>query len=378
MAKKDKTVTPKDTAKEPMATNAEAITDENAEISDGIEGAVEVVSDTVTADTEAAVQDTAEADTEAAIQDTAEEDTEAAVQDTAEEDTEAAVQDTAEEMPIDGSPEEDASRSDFMNIEHFADYRRKNEIEQLEQSAELTDEEKADAGEEIPADVHQEQDAADDEFREYENITILDELEEEADAETPTEEYKLPKDEEPYDEKKPRKVDVRFDFIELFVYMMVIVMLISTFIFRHSVVDGGSMESTLYDGEHLIISNFFYKPKQYDIIVCEDYTTGLKKPIIKRVIATEGQTVRVVAMDEVYVDGVPVDTSFILIDGNEDPVYANVYPIEYVVPDGEVFVMGDHRNSSLDSRIIGTVDEDTILGKVVLRFYPFDRFGKVE
>ena len=160
--------------------------------------------------------------------------------------------------------------------------------------------------------------------------------------------------------------------------MMAVIMLISAFVFRHSVVDGGSMESTLYDGEHLIISNLFYEPKQYDIIVCEDYTTGLKKPIIKRVIATEGQTVRVVSMDEIYVDGVLVDTSFVLIDGEEELVYQNRYPIECVVPEGEVFVMGDHRNSSLDSRILGTIDEDTILGKVVLRFYPFDRFGKVE
>ena len=160
--------------------------------------------------------------------------------------------------------------------------------------------------------------------------------------------------------------------------MMVAIMMLSAFVFRHSVVDGDSMMNTLYDDEHLIISNFFYEPKQYDIIVCEDYSTGLKKPIIKRVIATEGQTVRVVSMDEVYVDGVLVDTSFILIDGKEELIYASKYPIECVVPEGEVFVMGDHRNNSLDSRILGTIDEDTILGKVVLRFYPFDRFGKVE
>ena len=289
--------------------------------------------------------------------------------------------------------EEATDLPEFMNIEHFADYRRKDDIEPTPEV--IVDEEAArpDADvengvledsentedEPVPEDVDNEQQVATDEYREYENLTILDELEEEADDQSITEEDEwASNDEEAYDEKKPRKVDARFDLIEMFVCMLVAIMLLSAFVFRHSVVDGGSMEDTLYDDEHLIITNLFYEPKQYDIVVCEDYTTGLKKPIIKRIIATEGQTVRVVSMDEVYVDGELVDTSFILIDGKEELALQNRYPIECVVPEGEVFVMGDHRNSSLDSRVLGTIDEDAILGKVVLRFYPFDRFGKVE
>lgn len=290
------------------------------------------------------------------------------------------------DAPVKEEVLEDSLPSEFMNIEHFADYRKAEEVptepseaEEDEPADEALDEsapEGEDGGDALPDDTADEGDGG--ETYEYENLTILDEIEEEPTEESKEQERRESRDAEKYDPNSPRKVDARFDFVELFTTMMVVIMLLSAFVFRHSVVDGESMENTLYDGEHLIISNFFYEPEQYDIIVCEDYTTGLKKPIIKRVIATEGQTVRVESMDVVYVDGELVDTSFIYIDGVEEMATSMKYPIEYVVPEGEVFVMGDHRNNSLDSRLLGTIDEDTILGKVVLRFYPFDRFGKVE
>lgn len=290
---------------------------------------------------------------------------------------------TANEAVCEEITTDDTSPSEFMNIEHFADYRKvedtpaKDTDEAVEEEAEQEPAAEATADDEVAEEVA-EVVADEGEYREYENLTILDEIEEEPIETAEENERAESKDAEKYDEKSPRRVDARFDFIELFTTMMVVIMLLSAFVFRHSVVDGGSMENTLYDDEHLIISNFFYEPEQYDIIVCEDYTTGLKKPIIKRVIATEGQTVRVESMSEVYVDGELVDTSFIYIDGEEELAASMRYPIECVVPEGEVFVMGDHRNNSLDSRLLGTIDEDTILGKVVLRFYPFERFGKVE
>lgn len=286
------------------------------------------------------------------------------------------------DAPVAEKTGEDPLPSEFMNIEHFADYRKaedttveSGEAAEDEPANGITDEGEPD-GEDGDDALPDEADGG--EAYEYENLTILDEIEEEPAAESKEQERHESRDAEKYDEKAPRRVDARFDFVELFTTMMVVIMLLSAFVFRHSVVDGGSMEETLYDREHLIISNLFYEPKQYDIIVCEDYSTGLKKPIIKRVIATEGQTVRVESMDVVYVDGELVDTSFIFIDGEEELAVSMKYPIECVVPEGEVFVMGDHRNNSLDSRLLGTIDEDTILGKVVLRFYPFDRFGKVE
>ena len=173
-----------------------------------------------------------------------------------------------------------------------------------------------------------------------------------------------------------RLIDSLFDFIELFIFSLAAVFIITTFFFRHSVVDGGSMERTLFDGEHIIISDLFYKPERGDIIVCEDYSTELPIPIVKRVIAIAGDRVEIDSFGNVKVNGELLDESgYVYIDPNF-PYICD--PLDMTVPDGEVFVMGDHRNVSQDSRKIGTIKEDSILGKVLLRFYPFEKFGVVE
>ncbi len=162
-----------------------------------------------------------------------------------------------------------------------------------------------------------------------------------------------------------------FDFTELFVFTIAAVILLLSFVFRHSVVDGGSMMNTLHHGEHLIISDLFYTPERGDIIVFEDHSTGNNAPLIKRVIAIEGDTVEIVGQS-VYVNGDRLIEDYVFIDYT---YYQE--PIKVLVPEGEVFVLGDHRNNSQDSRIFGTVDVDSILGKVIFRFFPFDSFGKV-
>lgn len=217
-----------------------------------------------------------------------------------------------------------------------------------------------------------------DEEGQYTFSSLLQDYEDEhEDEEDDTVYYEDDVREPKYNPEKPRKADTRFDFVELFVFTLFAVMLITTFLFRHSIVDGESMEGTLYEGEYLITSDFFYKPKQGDIIVCEDYTTSIRIPIVKRVIATEGQEVKIIYEDgenRVYVDGVLLDEDYVYID---DPTY-RYKTLCYVVPEGEVFVMGDHRNKSADSRIIGSVSEDSIIGKVLLRFFPFSKFGTVD
>ncbi len=171
-----------------------------------------------------------------------------------------------------------------------------------------------------------------------------------------------------------------FDVVEMFVFAMAFVLITMAFCFRHSVVDGGSMENTLHDKEHLIISDLFYTPKQGDIVVVQDLSKKdahpeLSHPIVKRVIATEGQTVMILPTGEVYVDGELLVEDYVYIDVPEYR-YNELY---LVVPENSVFLMGDHRNVSLDSRSsAGAFSENAILGKVILRFAPLDRFGRVE
>ena len=159
------------------------------------------------------------------------------------------------------------------------------------------------------------------------------------------------------------------------------VFIITSFFLRYSIVEGNSMQNTLQDNDKLLITNFMYEPEQKDVIVV--YSEALDKIIVKRVIATEGQIVRITSTD-VYVDGIRLDESDYVYTGDynfgmsEYKYLPKGEVFEITVPEGEIFVMGDHRNDSKDSRDIGTIPEECIIGKVVLRFAPFDSFGKID
>lgn len=224
------------------------------------------------------------------------------------------------------------------------------------------DTEKTDAeGEDEPADMGVEQLEMELELPEKKEAASPD------DAEIPPEEENEPE----YNPEKPRKIDSVFDFVELFVFTLLAVMVLTSFFFRNSIVDGDSMNGTLKDGEHLIITDVFYTPERGDIIVFEDFTIDTTEPLVKRVIAVEGDMIRVTG-GNVYVNEELITEPYVSsLETRKD------VPL-MTVPEGEVFVMGDNRGDSHDSRDFGTVSVDSILGKVILRFYPFDKFGKVE
>ena len=154
-------------------------------------------------------------------------------------------------------------------------------------------------------------------------------------------------------------------------WMLAVIMILFLIFFRIIVVSGPSMKMTLLDGDYLLlISNLFYRePEKGDVVVVskQDYDNG--KPIVKRVIATEGQIVDMdFANGIVYVDGLPLEEDYINTPTNLDE--GSVFP--QIVEEDHVFVMGDNRNNSKDSRSleIGQIDKREVLGKVALLMVP--------
>lgn len=160
------------------------------------------------------------------------------------------------------------------------------------------------------------------------------------------------------------------------VYMLAVVLVLLMVFFRIIVVDGPSMENTLLNGDYmLLVSNLFYRePQAGDVVVVSKQAYDQGKPIVKRVVATEGQVVDIDFQEGiVYVDGQALTEPYTktLTTLKEGATFPQT------VADGCVFVMGDNRNNSKDSRStqIGQVDKREIVGKVVCLLFPGTGMG---
>ena len=185
------------------------------------------------------------------------------------------------------------------------------------------------------------------------------------------------------------KADI-YDWIEVFVSALAIVVIMLSFVLRIATVKGHSMERTLSDSQVVVMSNMFYTPAQGDIIVIQQNGGYFETPIVKRVIATGGQTLSIdFEKWEVKVDGNVIDESSYVYFGNTSmdvEEYYSVYDAYLdtngvmTVPEGYLFVMGDNRNESSDSRSIyvGFVRESEVLGKVIFRMFPINKIGAVK
>lgn len=168
------------------------------------------------------------------------------------------------------------------------------------------------------------------------------------------------------------------------ILIALVIVVIITAVIKPTIVKESSMEPTLYENHYLFVNKMAYKMKEHpergDIIVFESNLTkdnGQNKLLIKRVIAVEGDTVTIY-QGRVYVNGELIDEPYLMTQGHTyDDEGLDVDGL--VVPENQVFCMGDNREMSLDSRSpeVGTVPEDLIMGKAFFRLYPFDQIGKI-
>lgn len=195
---------------------------------------------------------------------------------------------------------------------------------------------------------------------------------------------------EPEPEKKPKGLAYElYGLLHDLVYILAAVTLLFVFVVRLVGVDGSSMFPTLHDGDFLLLeSNFLYDTDDIqngDIVVINEpyYWNRDRSLIVKRVIATEGQTIDIdYDAGIVYVDGVALDEPYT----NEPTYYC--WQGEYatqlpaMVPEGHIFVLGDNRNNSSDSRfaLVGMIDKRCVLGKAIAVALPGvtrDSYGNV-
>ena len=161
------------------------------------------------------------------------------------------------------------------------------------------------------------------------------------------------------------------EWYEALISAALVLVLVFSFFFRIIQVDGESMVPTLENGDKLVVWGAGYEPQRGDVVIVDSYTS-YGRPLVKRVIAKGGDTISIdYATGTVEVNGKVLEEDYIA-----EPTYLG-YDVEfpYTVPEGTVFVMGDNRVVSADSRVVGPFSRSQIVGKGVLVLMPLDQIG---
>ncbi len=163
-----------------------------------------------------------------------------------------------------------------------------------------------------------------------------------------------------------------YEWIDSVMGAIIIIFILFTFLFRAVGVDGKSMMPTLQNGDWLAISGINFEPRRGDIVVVTQ-PNDVHEPLIKRIIAVGGETIDInFITHDIKINGEKIDEPYIA-----EPTQRSFdvkFPL--VIPEGFVFVMGDNRNNSKDSRHsgVGLIDQRYILGKTRFRLFPFGGF----
>lgn len=163
-----------------------------------------------------------------------------------------------------------------------------------------------------------------------------------------------------------------YEWLDSVMGAIIIIFILFTFLFRAVGVEGSSMVPTLQDGDWLAISGINFEPRRGDIVVVTQ-PNDIHEPLIKRIIAVGGETIDIdFVTHAVKINGKTIDEPYIA-----EPTRRS-FDVEFplLIPEGFVFVMGDNRNNSKDSRTsgVGIIDKRYILGKTRFRIFPFGRF----
>lgn len=187
------------------------------------------------------------------------------------------------------------------------------------------------------------------------------------------------------EQMEKKKKSEWIDWLKTLLIALGLAFVVRTFLFAPIVVDGPSMLPTLHDRDYIIVNKFSYyfqEPERFDIVV---FHASAQKDFIKRVIGLPGEHVAV-EDNVLYIDGKPVDEPFLDEEKKQLKSYqtlTNDFTLEelpgghQVVPEGYVFVLGDNRGNSTDSRMLGVIPIDEIVGKTSFLFLPFDRMQLV-
>lgn len=182
---------------------------------------------------------------------------------------------------------------------------------------------------------------------------------------------------------KQKKKNEVLAWIRAIGFAVLIVIIVRTFIVGNYIVDGPSMMPTLHNGDRLIVDKINYRfgqPKRFDVVIFHATRTD---DYVKRVIGLPGDKITY-SNDQLYVNGKPVNEPFLnpykkqLLGGQLTWDFTlKGLTGKMSVPKGELWVMGDNRQNSADSRVFGFVSESRLVGKVDLRYWPLDRFGAI-